>query len=88
MSRELRSAIFSRVAQLAQRFSGHDRVEPGSKIHADLGLDGGDFIEFVGQLEKAYEMPLEELSPHEKRLAPDVTIDTIVDTICRRMQSG
>ncbi len=87
MSKELRPAIFARVERAARKFSGIERIQGDSRIYADLGLGGWDFIEFIEELERDYEISLEQLSPHGKGLAIDVTVNELVDTISRQLDA-
>jgi hypothetical protein len=84
MSNELKSDVLVSLARMARTFSGASVVRPESRLHADLGLGGGDFIEFIEEVERAYGVSLEEVSPHGHGVAADVTVAEVAEVILRK----
>lgn len=66
-----------RLLELASRFSGRQAL-PNSRVYADLDINGSDFIEFIAEIERDYEVDLDWVSPRDQsKLAYDPTIGEI-----------
>ena len=69
--------VLANLLDLATQFSGRD-VLPTSLIYQDLDINGSDFIEFVEEIERTYDLDLSWISPCDPRAsAQDVTVEAI-----------
>jgi hypothetical protein len=83
MSNEMKSDVLISLARMARTFSGASVVQPESRLHGDLGLGGGDFLEFIEEAERTWSVSLEEVSPYGRGAAADVTIAEVAAVISR-----
>ncbi len=78
------SSILSDLTALATRFAGRKALAE-DRIFADLDINGGDFIEFVEEVEHRYEVDLSWISPlHEGAEARDPTLMTLAAAVQRQ----
>ena len=78
------STVLGELLELATYFSTR-QAQPESRVYADLNINGGDFIEFVEEVERRYSVDLAWVSPRDPRLeAKDPTIKALADDVLRQ----
>lgn len=76
-----RPAVRAQLIEWASLFGGRP-AKPESRLYADLGINGSDFIEFIEKVERAYRVDLFWISPRGRRAeAQDATIGSIVEYV-------
>ena len=76
-------SVLKQLLALGTRFSGRPAL-PTSQVYADLGINGSDFIEFVEEVERLYEVDLSWVSPRDPRAeAQDPTIQALAEYVMR-----
>jgi hypothetical protein len=50
-------SVLAQLLELGTRFAGR-RALPNSRVYADLDINGGDFIEFMEDVERLYGVDL------------------------------
>ena len=76
--------VLARLLNLAAQYSGR-QAQPGNRAYQDLGLNGGDFIEFVGEVEREFGVDLAWVSPRQAGAkAQDPTLESIAEYICHQ----
>ena len=79
-----RSTILSELQGLATYYSGR-QAYPESRLYADLDINGGDFLEFVVEVERRYEVDLSWVSPRDPRAEPhDPSLLSLADDVVRQ----
>ena len=80
-----RSPILEELIALATHYAARPAA-PDDRIYADLDINGGDFIEFVEEVERRYAVDLSSVSPrsHEAE-AQDPTIKTFAEAVQRQI---
>jgi hypothetical protein len=75
--------ILAQLLELGTRFAGR-RALPNSRVYADLDINGGDFIEFVEEVERPYGVDVSWVSPRDPRAeAQDPTIQALAEYVMR-----
>lgn len=70
-------SVLARLLDLGTRFAGRPAL-PNSQVYADLDINGGDFIEFVEEVERLYGVDLSWVSPRDPQAeAQDPTIQAL-----------
>jgi hypothetical protein len=78
------AAVLAHLLQLAERYSGR-QAQPDNRIYGDLDINGGDFIEFVVEVERQYGVDLSWISPSKPgAVAQDPTIDALAKDVLRQ----
>lgn len=76
-------SVLAQLLELGTRFAGR-RALPTSQVYADLDINGGDFIEFVEEVERLYGIDLSWVSPRDPRAeAQDPTIQALAEYVMR-----
>jgi hypothetical protein len=79
-----RATVLGELLELVTHYGGqHPR--PASRLYADLGINGGDFLEFVVEVERRYGVDLSWVSPRDPRAeAHDPTLQSLADDVVRQ----
>ena len=76
-------SVLAQLLALGARFAGRPAL-PNSQVYADLDISGGDFIEFVEEVERLYGVDLAWVSPRDPRAeAQDPTIQALAEYVMR-----
>jgi hypothetical protein len=79
-----RSVVLSELLELATYYSGW-QAQPEYQLYADLNINGGDFLEFVVEVERRYKVDLSWVSPRDPRAGPqDPTLKALADDVARQ----
>ena len=84
---EERRAVLDQLVVIASRYSGR-AAQPNSRIYGDLDINGGDFIQFVEEVERRYDVDLSWVSPPRGSgaSAEDATVEAIASNIIQQRQ--
>jgi hypothetical protein len=78
------TAVLTHLLQRAERYSGR-QAQPDNRIYGDLDINGGDFIEFVVEVERHYGVDLSWVSPRPPGAeAQDPTIESLTRDVLRQ----
>lgn len=78
------TAVLVHLLGLAERYSGRP-AQPDDCINRDLDINGGDFIEFVEEIEGYYGVDLSWVSPRRPGTeAQDPTIGALANDVVRQ----
>jgi hypothetical protein len=78
------TAVLAHLMKLATRYSGR-QAQPGDRIYGDLNINGGDFMEFVVEIERHYGVDLSSVSPTQSGAkAQDPTIEDLAKDVHRQ----
>ena len=81
---EQHSPVLPHLMAMAQRFSGRSPL-PSDRIYADLNINGGDFLEFVVEVERHFGVDLSWVSPRQgSGEAQDPTIQALAEDVIRQ----
>ena len=73
--------ILAELLELASRYAAQ-QARPDDRVHCDLNINGGDFLEFVVDVEGRYGVDLSWVSPHDPRAeASDPTIQSLANDV-------
>jgi hypothetical protein len=80
--------LLNELLELAAKY-GARHPQPESRIYTDLDINGGDFIEFVEDVERRYDVDLSWVSPHDHLAeAQDPTIRALTQDVMRQLGDG
>lgn len=79
------TAVLFELLQLASDFAAM-QAHPNSRIYADLGINGGDFLELVETVERRYGVDLDWVSPRDLSAeAQDPTLESLAENIVSQL---
>jgi hypothetical protein len=79
-----RAIVLSELLELATYYGGR-QAQPESRLYGGLGISGGDFLEFVIEVERRYGVGLAWVSPRDPRAeAHDPTLQSLADDVVRQ----
>jgi hypothetical protein len=67
------------VIELAKYFSGKENVVLIDRVFDDLGVNGGDFVEFFNEIDEKFQVETRQITEDENGKGVDVTIGEIVN---------
>ena len=77
------AVVLNELVTLAAYYAAR-QPDANSRLHADLGVSGGDFIEFVQEVER-HDVDLSWVSPRDTRAeAQDPTLSALADDVVRQ----
>ena len=78
------ATVLSELLALAIYYGGR-HPKPESRLYADLDINGGDFLEFVVEVERRYDVDLSWVAPSIPGVEPhDPTLQSLADDVVRQ----
>ena len=78
------AAVLRELLELATHYGGR-HPQPESRLYADLDINGGDFLEFVVDVERRYSVDLSWVSPRDPQAeAQDPTLQSLAENVMRQ----
>jgi hypothetical protein len=78
------ATVLRELVKLATYYGGR-HPQPGSRLYADLDINGGDFLEFIVEVERRYGVDLSWVAPSDPRAeAQDPTLQSLADDVARQ----
>jgi hypothetical protein len=63
-------------------YYGARQAQPGSRLYADLDVNGADILEFVVEVERRYSVDLSSVCPRDARAEPqDPTLKSLAEDV-------
>lgn len=78
------ATVLGELVKLAAQYGGR-HPHPESRLYADLDINGGDFLEFVVEVERRYGVDLSWVAPSDPgKEAQDPTLQSLADDVVRQ----
>jgi hypothetical protein len=78
------ATVLRELVKLATYYAGR-HPQPESRLYADLDINGGDFLEFIVEVERRYGVVLSWAAPNDLRAeAQDPTLQSLADDVARQ----
>jgi len=76
--------VLAQLLALASRYAGR-QAQPDSRIYGDLDINGSDFLEFVQEVERQFNVDLDWVSPRQPGgEAQDTTLGALASDVLRQ----
>jgi hypothetical protein len=76
--------VLAQLLALASRYAGR-KAQSDSLIYGDLDINGSDFVEFVQEVERQFNVDLDWVSPRQSGVAAqDTTIGALANDVLRQ----
>jgi hypothetical protein len=80
------ATVLGELLELATYYAAR-QAQPKERVYADLDINGGDFIEFVVEVERRYRVDLSWVSPRQPGAeAQDPTIEALAQDVVRQQK--